>query len=121
MPDPPRMDGAQTRRTRQLVRRLCANCDGSNCLLLDDGDPCLCPQLITSSLICKYFRAAVLPEDAALHTALIPPPVGMARRCRECGMLFTAQKHNTLFCPSCAANRTKRNKREWARKNRAAP
>lgn len=121
MPDPPRMSAEQARRVRKLVRVLCANCDGSNCLLLDDGDPCLCPQLITSSLICKYFRAAVLPADGALLTTLITPPVGIARRCRECGTLFTAPKRNTLFCPSCAANRTKRSKREWARKNRAAP
>lgn len=119
--DPPRMSASQARRVRKLVRVLCANCDGGNCLLLDDGESCLCPQLIASSLICNYFRAAVLPEDTALHTALIPPPVGMARRCRECGTLFTAPKHNTLFCPSCAQNRVKRSKRRWARKNRAEP
>ena len=56
----PRMDDSQFRRARKLIRRLCANCEGGNCLLLDDGDPCPCPQMISNTLICKYFRAAVL-------------------------------------------------------------
>ncbi|WP_370648772.1 cysteine-rich VLP protein, partial [uncultured Oscillibacter sp.] len=29
-------------------------------MLLDDGDECVCPQLISYSLLCKWFRAAVL-------------------------------------------------------------
>ena len=27
-----------------------------NCLLLDNGEECICPQSITYSLICKWFR-----------------------------------------------------------------
>ena len=37
MNDPPRMTEAQLRRARRLIRSLCANCNGGNCLLLDDG------------------------------------------------------------------------------------
>ena len=61
-----RMNEDQFRRARKLIRRLCANYDGGNCLPLDDGDPCPCPQLISPTLICKYFRAAVLPADREL-------------------------------------------------------
>ena len=63
MPALCRMSDAQFRRAKKLIRRLCANYDGGNCLPLDDGDTCPCPQMITPTLICKYFRAAVLPSD----------------------------------------------------------
>lgn len=59
----PRMNEEQSRRARQLIRRLCANHDGGYCLLLDDGDACVCPQSITNALVCRYFKAAVLPAD----------------------------------------------------------
>jgi len=45
--------------------------------------------------------------------------VGTGRRCRECKRIFTPPKHNTLYCPDCAAKRAKRSKRDWARKKRA--
>ena len=37
-----RMSEAQFRRAGKLIRRLCANYDGGNCLPLDDGDVCPC-------------------------------------------------------------------------------
>ena len=58
-----RMTGAQSRRSRKLICRLCANYDGGNCLLLDDGESCVCPQFITSSLVCRYFKEVVLPSE----------------------------------------------------------
>ena len=39
----PRMDYRQHRRARRLVHE-CCNYDGGNCLLLDDGEPCVCVQ-----------------------------------------------------------------------------
>ena len=59
----PRMNEGQARRVKRLIRRLCANHDGGFCLLLDDGAPCVCPQSITNALVCRYFKAAVLPAD----------------------------------------------------------
>ena len=75
----PRMTPEQALRVRRLVRRLCANYDAGNCLPLDSP----CPQLITSSLLCKYFRAAVLPADLALSAAILRERI--TRRCRLCG------------------------------------
>ena len=37
----PRMDYRQHRRARRLVHE-CCNYDEGNCLLLDDGEPCVC-------------------------------------------------------------------------------
>ena len=50
----------QYRAVRRLVHECCNYQDG-NCLLLDDGEECVCPQSIFYSLICRWFRAAVLP------------------------------------------------------------
>ena len=117
-PEIPHMTYQQYRTARRLVHS-CCNYDCGNCLLLDNGEECVCPQSITYSLVCKWFRAAVLPLDAGLCLALFPPPSGRQRRCRECGRLFVPPRHNTLYCSICAANRAKRSKREWARKKRA--
>ena len=54
---------SQRRRCNRLIKKLCANYDDGNCLPLDEGDGCVCVQMISLSLICKYFRNAVLPAD----------------------------------------------------------
>ena len=46
--NPPRMDYRQHRRARRLVPE-CCNYDDGNCLLLDDGEPCVCVQSISYS------------------------------------------------------------------------
>ena len=58
----PHMDYRQHRRARRLVHE-CCNYDEGNCLLLDDGEPCVCVQSISLSLMCRWFRVAVLPLD----------------------------------------------------------
>ena len=37
-----RLTPAQRARCNRLIRRLCANYDGGNCLPLDDGEGCVC-------------------------------------------------------------------------------
>ena len=97
MNDPPRMTEAQLRRARRLIRSLCANCNGGNCLLLDDGyEPCPCPQMLTCSVLCRYFRAAVLPADRELQAEIM---ADSRRRCRECRRPFVPKAKNTLYCP----------------------
>ena len=54
----PHMTYQQYRTARRLVHS-CCNYDCGNCLLLDDGEECVCPQSITYSLVCKWFRAAL--------------------------------------------------------------
>ena len=61
-----RLTPAQRARCNRLIRRLCANYDGGNCIPLDDGEGCVCVQMISYSLLCKYFRRAVLPADKVL-------------------------------------------------------
>ena len=70
----PHMTYPQYRAVRRLVHSCCNHQDG-NCLLLDDGEECVCPQAISYSLICRWFRAAVLPLDGELCAALLPRPL----------------------------------------------
>ena len=116
----PRMDEAQFRSAKKLIRSLCANYDNGNCLLLDDGyDSHICPQRISYSVLCKYFRAAVLPADQTLSAQIMNNPDGL-KRCADCRQPFTAESKNTLYCPICAQRRKRRSKCAWARKNRSA-
>ena len=65
----PVMDYRQYRRARRLVHECCNYIDG-NCIALDDGEKCVCVQSISYSLLCRWFRTAVLPQDKELETAL---------------------------------------------------
>ena len=86
-PEPiPVMDYRQYRRARRLVHE-CCNYDGGNCIALDDGEECVCVQSISCSLLCRWFRAAVLPLDRELETALFHRLD--AKRCAVCEALFT--------------------------------
>ena len=67
MSDIKRLTPPQSRKVNSLVRRTCCNYDSGNCILLDDGDECVCPQLISYSLLCKWFRIAVLSADKELY------------------------------------------------------
>lgn len=112
-----RMDEAQQRKAKKLIRALCCNYDGGNCILLDDGDPCVCVQSISYSLLCRWFLAAVLPADRELYAEVMEGRDNL-RRCRECGQAFASESKNALYCKPCANRRTRRKKREWAQKNR---
>ena len=78
-----RLTPPQSRKVNALVRRECCNCDNGNCILLDDGDTCVCPQLISYSLLCKWFRIAVLPADKLLYAEL--NQTEDRKKCTECG------------------------------------
>ena len=99
-PEPiPVMDYRQYRRARRLVHE-CCNYDGGNCIALDDGEECVCVQSISYSLLCRWFRAAVLPLDRELETALFHRLD--AKRCAVCGALFTPGSNRAKYCPECA-------------------
>ena len=114
------MTEKQFSRVKKLLRRLCANYDHGNCLLLDDGhDPCPCPQLLTNSLVCKYFRVAVLPADPELHTQLLEES-GLRKHCAKCGALFIPRCNRALYCNQCASQEKRRRIRERVRRFRGA-
>ena len=113
---PFRPNPGQARRMRRLTKQCCNNIDG-NCLLLDDGEPCVCPQSISYSILCRYFRRAVLPLDPSLETEIFHPK-GM-RRCTVCGESFIAGSGRSKYCPDCAAEVHRKQKAAYARRKRS--
>lgn len=118
MPELPRMTEAQFRRAKKLIRKLCANCDNGNCLLLDDGEVCVCPQLISYSLLCRYFRAAVLPADKELFVEIMNNTAG--KRCSECCAVFIPSGNRAQYCDSCKKKMERRKTRERVQRYRGS-
>lgn len=100
------MNYPQYRKARRLTRECCNNV-GGNCLLLDDGEECVCVQSISYSLLCRWFRAAVLPLDAVLY-AEITKGHDHLKRCCECGASFTPKSNRAKYCPACAKKMRRR-------------
>ena len=112
----PRLTPGQARSVRRLTRQCCNN-DNGNCLLLDDGDPCVCPQTISYSLICKHFRRGVLPLEPELEDAILRPKG--TRHCKVCGAYFVAGSGRAKYCVECSAKVHRQQKAAHARKKRS--
>ena len=110
----PRMNYRQYRKARKLTHECCNYCDG-NCLLLDDGEECVCVQSISYSLLCRWFRAAVLPLDAALY-AEISKSRDEVKRCAVCGAVFTPKSNRAKYCSDCAVRMRRKQEAERQRK-----
>lgn len=111
-----KMDHQQYRRVRWLVHA-CCNYDCGNCLLLDDGEGCVCVQSISYSLLCRWFRAAVLPLDKELEAALLHR-LGR-KRCSMCGGPFYPGSNRAKYCPDCAIHMKRIKAAERKRRQRA--
>ena len=117
MAEPRHMTDSQFRRAKRLIRRQCANYNNGCCLLLDNHfESCPCPQMITYSLLCRYFRAAVLPDDVELYAEIMDGPD--RKRCILCGKPFHAGSNRAVYCARCAEQERRRKTRERVRRHR---
>ena len=78
----------------------------------------VCVQSISCSLLCRWFRVAVLPLDESLETALLHQKE--QKRCAVCGQPFLPGSNRAKYCKSCAAIVHRRQKTLGDRKKRAA-
>ena len=113
-----RMTPAQRKQAASLIRRECCCCEDGNCIVLDDGDTCTCPQTISFSVCCKWFRWAVLPLDGTLEAEIFRDKD--LKRCAVCGGVFVPKSNRAKYCPGCAARVHRRQKTESERKRRSA-
>ena len=107
-----RLTPGQMRSVRKLVKRCCNYLDG-DCLPLDAS----CPQTISRSLICRWFRRAVLPQQPKLEQAILSPK--KLRRCEVCGKGILARSGRAKYCPACAKEVHRQQKAKSARKRRS--
>lgn len=90
-----RLTPAQFRRIKTIIKNQCCNYCNGECLLLD----CTCPQTITYSLICKWFKNAVLPNDKDLYIKLMKPE--NRKKCTVCGTEFIPTGRRAKYCDNC--------------------
>ncbi len=81
-----RMTPAQRKQANALIRRECCCYEDGNCMLLDDGDTHTCPQTISFSVCCKWFRWSVLPQVGTLEAEIFRDKE--LKRCAVCGRVF---------------------------------
>lgn len=117
MPDRTELTPSQRRRCNRLIKRLCANYQDGNCLPLDEGDGCVCVQMISLSLICKYFRNAVLPADKELCADIFEQRTCC---CAECGAEFVPNSNRQKYCRLCGKRIKQNQKNESKRRTLGA-
>ena len=93
-----RMTPAQRKQAASLIRRECCCCEDGNCIALDDGDTCTCPQTVSFSVCCKWFRGAVLPLDGTLEAEIFRDKD--LKRCAVCGQAQVSPSSRTMQLPS---------------------
>ena len=81
-----RMTPAQRKQANALICRECCCYEDGNCMLLDDGDTCACPQTASFSVCCKWFRWSVLPQIGTLEAEIFRDKE--LKRCAICGRVF---------------------------------
>lgn len=113
-----RLSEKQFRAVRKMTRAACANNDRGCCLLLDDGEPCKCVQAISYSLLCRYFREAVLPADKELFADIMREKPASRQQCAVCAKPFLPGSNRAKYCPDCAKKVRRRQKAEQERKRR---
>ena len=85
-------------------------------LALDDGDTCPCPQMVTFSICCKWFRWAVLPLDKALEAEIYHRD--SVKRCAVCGAAFIPHSNRAKYCEVCKKRVHRQQKNASDRKRR---
>ena len=109
----PRMRPEQRKQAKALIRESCCNYEDGNCILLDAP----CAQMISGSLCCRWFRWAVLPQDALLESILTAS--AETKQCVVCGKVFVPKSNRAKYCPDCACAVHRRQKTESERRRRS--
>ena len=113
-----RMTPTQRKQANALIRRECCCYEDGNCMFLDDGDIHACPQTISFSVRCKWFRWSVLPQIGTLEAEVFRDKE--LKRCAVCGRVFVPKSNRAKYCPDCAARVHRWQKTESERKRWSA-
>ena len=99
----PEMTPKQRQAAVKLIRKACCNYFDGNCILLDDGDPCVCVQSISYTVLCKFFRRVLLEDKEGLSLKAEIFRDETTKRCAVCGKAFQSKSNNAKYCKDCAA------------------
>ena len=114
----PRMTPKQRQAAVKLIRKICCNYDNGNCVLLDEGDGCVCVQSISYSVNCKFFRRVLLEDKEGLSLKAEIFRDDTTKRCTVCKKAFQSKSNNAKYCGDCAPIMQRKQKAAHARKQR---
>ena len=107
----PRYPEALQKEIRKLIKKRCCNYQDGKCIALDWDHYPVCPQSIALSLICKWFRDAVLPGDRKLEMEIFVPK-GAEKACAICKRKYIPSGPRSWYCPSCSQYMKRKKTRE---------
>ena len=110
-----RLRDNQLKRVKELIHNRCCNFSDGNCLMLDWPYCSICPQEISHSLCCSWFRNSVLPNDPLLEAQLLGKKL---KRCVACSKIFVPRSNRAEYCPYCSLLRRRETKRIWAQRKK---
>lgn len=113
-----RMTQSQKTEAMKLIRNECCNYSNGNCLLLDNGNECNCPQSLTYSVNCRYFRHVLLKDKSgqALEADIFKDD--STKHCAVCGKAFRAKGNRAKYCTDCAKKVHRKQDAEYNQKRR---
>lgn len=114
----PRMNEDQLKVARKLIKQYCCNYQQGSCIVLDWSFCNICPQWISYSLLCKWFRNAVMPNDRDFCWEVLNPQAAK-RHCQICEKLFVPTGPNSKYCESCATEQRRKKTRTRVARFRA--
>jgi hypothetical protein len=97
----PRLTARQRQAAVRLIRNICSNYNDGDCMLLDDGDNCICPQSISYSVNCKFFKNVLLNDKEGLSLKSELFRSDEVKRCAICGKHFASTSNHAKYCGNC--------------------
>ena len=115
-----RMSVNQLKSAKTLIKDTCSNydCSTGGCLLLDRGEVVPCPQMITQSVVCRFFRDVLLEDKRAKELKAEIYRVDNRKVCAVCGGHFQAISNRAKYCAKCSKEKRREQTRNAVRKNR---
>lgn len=113
-----RMNDNQLKEARKLIKQRCCNYDQGSCLVLDWPFCNVCAQYNSYSMLCKWFRDAVLPNNKELEYEIYHS-ASTVHRCTVCKRKYVPSGPRSKYCPRCAPIVRREQQAKWARNKRA--
>ena len=113
-----RMNDKQLKEARNLIKQRCCNYDHGSCIVLDWSFCNVCAQYNSYSVLCKWFRNAVLPNNKELEQEIYhSSPI--THHCTVCKRKYIPSGPRSKYCPKCAQIVRREQQAKWARNKRA--
>ena len=86
--------------------------------MLDNGEVVQCPQILTQSLVCRYFRNVLLEDRGGKALKAEIMGADHVKVCAVCGQHFRAASNRAKYCTRCSKKMAREHAAERKRKQR---